>query len=93
MFSGGDAIADFLDEFDGWLSESVTIYLLGGSAMTVRGLEDQTEDIDLAFGVVSEFEYVYQILQEDGFAVISVDRSAWLVASDTEAGSGERGEP
>jgi len=37
------AIKEFLEEFDSWLSESVTVYLLGGSAMTVRGLKDQTE--------------------------------------------------
>ncbi|MFC6993897.1 hypothetical protein ACFQH3_20575 [Haladaptatus sp. GCM10025707] len=48
VFRGGEAIKAFLEEFDSWLSESVTVYLLGGSAMTVRGLKDQTEDIDLA---------------------------------------------
>jgi hypothetical protein len=37
--------------------------------MTVRGLKDQTEDIDLALGVVSEFEHVLQRLQAQGFAV------------------------
>lgn len=70
VFTGGEAIRDFLKEFDSWLSESVSVYLLGGSAMTVRGLKDQTEDIDLALGVVSEFEHVYQTLQSQGFAVI-----------------------
>jgi len=50
MFKGGEAIEAFLEEFDDWLSESVTVYLLGGSAMTVHGLKDQTEDIDLALG-------------------------------------------
>lgn len=69
VFSGGDAIRRFLEEFDGWLSESVAVYLLGGSAMTVRGLKDQTEDIDLALGVASHFEHVYQSLQEQGFEV------------------------
>ena len=69
VFKGGDAIRAFLEEFDSWLSESVYVYLLGGSAMTVRGLKDQTEDIDLALGVVSEFEHVYQTLQEQGFTV------------------------
>ncbi|PHQ41030.1 hypothetical protein Z052_16995 [Halorubrum sp. C191] len=58
VFSGSEAIKAFLKEFDSWLSESVTVYLLGGSAMTVHGLKDQTEDIDLALGVVSEFEHV-----------------------------------
>jgi hypothetical protein len=70
VFKGGDAIRAFLEEFDSWLSEPVDVYLLGGSAMTVRGLKDQTEDIDLALGVVSEFEHVYQALQAQGFAVV-----------------------
>lgn len=63
VFSGGEAIREFLAEFDGWLSESVDVYLLGGSAMTVQGLKDQTEDIDLALAVTVEFEHVYQALQ------------------------------
>lgn len=71
VFRGGDAIREFLDEFDGWLSESVVVYLLGGSAMTARGLRDQTEDIDLALGVVSEFAHVYQTLQSQGFTVVN----------------------
>jgi len=59
VFTGSEAITEFLEELDSWLSEPVDVYLLGGSAMTIRGLKDQTEDIDLALGVVSEFEHVY----------------------------------
>src|SRR6056297_437137 len=70
VFSGGEAITEFLAEFDSWLSEPVAVYLLGGSAMTVRGLKDQTEDIDLALGVISEFEHVYQTLLSQGFTVV-----------------------
>lgn len=70
VFRGSEAIKAFLEEFDGWLSEPVTVYLLGGSAMTIRGLKDQTEDIDLALGVVSEFEHVYQTLRSQGFVVV-----------------------
>jgi hypothetical protein len=70
VFKGGDAIKEFLKEFDSWLSESVTVYLLGGSAMTAQGLKDQTEDIDLALGVISEFEHVYQTLTSQGFTVV-----------------------
>ncbi|MGQ3331133.1 hypothetical protein [Halorubrum sp. FL23] len=71
VFSGGQAIKEFLQEFDNWLSESVTVYLIGGSAMTVQGLKDQTEDIDLAVGIISEFEHVYQTLASQGFTVIN----------------------
>lgn len=70
VFTGADAIKEFLDEFDQWLTESVTVYLLGGSAMTVQGLKDQTEDIDIALGVTAEFEHVYQALQAEGFVVM-----------------------
>ncbi|WP_435118830.1 hypothetical protein [Halolamina sp. C58] len=34
VFKGGEAIKAFLEEFDSWLSEPVTVYLLRGSAMT-----------------------------------------------------------
>jgi alkanesulfonate monooxygenase SsuD/methylene tetrahydromethanopterin reductase-like flavin-dependent oxidoreductase (luciferase family) len=71
VFKGYDAIREFLEELDRWLSDSVDVYLLGGSAMTVHGLKDQTEDIDLALGVVTEFEHVYQTLIEEGFTVIA----------------------
>ena len=43
VFNGREAIRAFLEAFDSWLSESVAVYLLGGSAMTVHGLKDQTE--------------------------------------------------
>jgi hypothetical protein len=71
VFKGSDAIREFLEEFDGWLSKTVSVYLLGGSAMTVQGLKDQTEDIDLALSVTSEFEHVYQTLLSQGFVVVN----------------------
>jgi hypothetical protein len=70
VFRGGEAIEGFLEEFDEWLSESVDVYLLGGSAMTVRGLQDQTKDIDLALGVVADFEYVRNSVRRRGFEVV-----------------------
>ena len=69
VFSGSEGIKQFLEVLDGWLSKSVDVYLLSGSAMTIRNLKDQTEDIDLALGAVSEFEYVYRTLSEQGFEV------------------------
>ena len=70
VFSGRDAIRGFLEEFDGWLSEPVTVSLIGGSAMTVQGLKAQTEDIDLALGVSEEFDHVFERLQAQGFTVV-----------------------
>jgi hypothetical protein len=69
VFSGGEAVRSVLEQFDDWLSESVRLYLLGGSAMTVQGLWDQTEDIDLAVGVTADFKHVYQTLTNRGFTV------------------------
>ncbi|MFC5973923.1 hypothetical protein ACFPYI_21575 [Halomarina salina] len=77
VFSGGDAIEAFLEQFDSWLSESVTVYLLGGSAMTIQGLKDQTEDIDLALGIVSEFEHVCEALQSQGFTIVDEPTAAF----------------
>lgn len=70
VFSGEEAVEEFLEEFDGWLSESVEVYLLGGSALTVRGLQDQTEDIDLALGIAAHFEHVRQTVRNRGFEVV-----------------------
>lgn len=92
LFTGGDAIRAFLREFDSWLSASVTVYLLGGSAMTARGLKDQTKDIDLALGVISEFEHVYQTLKAQGFTVMSVPTESFEdVGTTTELLHSERG--
>ena len=92
VFSGGEAIKAFLEEFDSWLSESVTVYLLGGSAMTVHGLKDQTEDIDLALGVVSEFEHVYQTLTSQGFSVVGEPTESFEgVGKTVELHHAERG--
>ena len=83
VFSGSEAIQAFFEEFDSWLSESVTVYLLGGSAMTVHGLKDQTEDIDLALGVISEFEHVYQTLTFQGFSVVGEPTESFEGAGKT----------
>src|SRR6056297_2651448 len=92
VFKGGEAIKEFLEEFDNWLSESVTVYLLGGSAMTVHGLKDQTEDIDLALGVVSEFEHVYQTLTSQGFSVVGEPTESFEgVGKTVELHHAERG--
>jgi hypothetical protein len=60
-------VESFLEEFDDWLTASVTVYILGGSAMTIAGLKDQTEDIDLALGVPTAFEHVVDTLCTEGF--------------------------
>lgn len=69
VFTGAAAVEEFLEELDGWLSESVRVYLLGGTAMTVHGLKDRTEDVDLALGAPAEFEHVHRSLQNEGFVV------------------------
>jgi len=77
VFTGSETIRAFLEEFNGWLSEPVTVSLIGGSAMTVQGLKAQTEDIDLALGVVDEFEHVFDRLQAEGFTVVGEPTAAF----------------
>jgi len=36
-FTGSEAVTSFLEEFDSWLAQSVTVSLIGGSAMTGAG--------------------------------------------------------
>jgi len=83
VFNGSEAIRAFLEEFDGWLSESVMVSLIGGSEMTVQGLKAQTEDIDLALGVVEEFEHVFGWLQAQGFTIVSEPTAAFEGVGDT----------
>jgi hypothetical protein len=83
MFDGSTAVERFLEDFDGWLSERVTVYLLGGSAMTIRGLKDRTEDIDLALGVTDEFEHVRRSLRERGFRVTAEPTAAFESVGQT----------
>jgi len=83
VFRGSDAIEEFLADLEGWLSEAVDVYLVGGSAMTVEGLKDQTQDIDLAFGVVDEFEHVRQTLTDQGFEIVGEPTAELAVAGET----------
>ncbi|SMO86513.1 hypothetical protein SAMN06264867_11251 [Halorubrum cibi] len=60
--------------------------------MTVHGLKDQTEDIDLALGVVSEFEHVYQTLTSKGFSVVGEPTESFEgVGKTVELHHAERG--
>lgn len=91
-FTGSEAVQAFLEEFDSWLAEPVTVSLIGGSAMTVQGLKDQTEDIDLALSVVSEFQHVYETLQTQGFTVVREPTTAFDdVGTTVELEHAERG--
>jgi len=91
-FTGSDAVQAFLEEFDSWLAESVTVSLIGGSALTVQGLKDQTEDIDLALGVISEFEHVRKTLEAQGFTVVGEPTTAFDdVGTTVELEHTERG--
>lgn len=92
VFRSTDAIRAFLESLDGWLSDPVTVYLLGGSAMTVRGLKDRTEDIDLALGVDDEFEHVLGTLRSQGFEVVDEPTSSFeSVGRTVELHHPERG--
>jgi len=51
--------------------------------MTVQGLKAQTEDIDLALGVVEEFEHVFGRLQAQGFTIVSEPTAAFEGVGDT----------
>jgi hypothetical protein len=91
-FTGSEAVQAFLEEFDSWLAEPVTVSLIGGSALTVQGLKDQTEDIDLALGVVSEFQHVYETLEVQGFTVVGEPTTAFDdVGATVELEHPERG--
>ena len=44
-FTTDDDVKAFLEHVDAWLDEPVTVFLVGGTALTIHGLNTRTEDI------------------------------------------------
>lgn len=69
-FTTDDDVKEFLEHVDAWLDEPVTVFLVGGTALTIRGLSARTEDIDMAFYVPAHFDHVHETLTTHGFTTI-----------------------
>lgn len=80
---GRDAIESEFEALDDLLDREMTVYLLGGGAMTFRGLKDGTRDLDLLVESRSDFERLRDRLCERGYEKVEnpVDEYASLGAA------------
>ena len=65
-----DAIEDQLHELAAHLEASTTVYLIGGGALTLRGLKNATRDIDLIVDTTEAAERVFNALTAQGYRPI-----------------------
>jgi len=64
-----DDIKVFLENLDNNLSENITLYLIGGGAMSLKGLKAATVDVDLVVKTKKEFEALKTGLLKIGFEI------------------------
>jgi hypothetical protein len=63
-------IDDFVIGLEKHLDKPVTIYMIGGGAMCLRGLKDATFDIDFVVETKNDFDILFNALNKFGFNVL-----------------------
>lgn len=64
---GSSAIRRQFDELADLIEEELTVYLIGGGALTLEGLKNATKDIDLIVREESEIRRLWRVLSSAGF--------------------------
>ena len=64
---GGDAIRRQFSELAGLLENELTVYLIGGGALTLDDLKNATKDIDLIVRERAELKRVWRVLTAAGY--------------------------
>lgn len=64
-----DEIRDQFHELGSLLDEPLTVYLIGGGALTLREMKDATKDIDLIVRDEAELERLRDVLEAAGYAL------------------------
>lgn len=64
---GSDAIRQQFSELAGLLENELTVYLIGGGALTLNDLKNATKDIDLIVRERAELQRLYQVLTAAGY--------------------------
>lgn len=82
MSSQPDIEAEF-EALDNALDTDMTVYLMGGGAMTFRGLKNATRDLDLLVSSRRDFERLRDLLRARGYETVEnpVDEYASLGAA------------
>lgn len=80
---GREAIEDEFQSMDEGLAHELTVYLMGGGAMTLRGLKNGTKDLDLLVASRSDFDRLRELLYDRGYEKVEdpVDEYASLGAA------------
>lgn len=68
--SGKAAIEAEFERLDHGLDSDMTVYLMGGGAMTFRGLKNATRDIDLLVPTRRDFETLRDCLRAQGYETV-----------------------
>lgn len=64
---GSTAIRQQFSELASLIDQEVTVYLIGGGALTLDDLKNATKDIDLIVRTRAELDQLWQVLQEAGY--------------------------
>ncbi|ATW89585.1 hypothetical protein halTADL_2878 [Halohasta litchfieldiae] len=62
----------------------LTVYLIGGGAMTFRDLKNTTKDIDLIVTGGGDLQQLQIALLENGYKIVALLKSYWFDTSPTE---------
>ncbi len=68
--SGAEAIKNEFMFLDKCITEIMNVYLMGGGAMTLRGLKNSTYDLDLLITARHDFEILSDLLRKQGYKVV-----------------------
>lgn len=70
VMSSQNSIEAEFTKIDRSLDENLTVYLMGGGAMTLRGLKNATYDLDLLLTTRYDFEYLRDLLIELDYEIV-----------------------
>ncbi|MFH1276351.1 MAG: DUF6036 family nucleotidyltransferase [Candidatus Woesearchaeota archaeon] len=67
---------ELLESISGHIERKISMYALGGTALTILGIKQSTLDIDINIDLESEYKYIKKIFEQIGFKKIGAYR--WL---------------
>ena len=67
---GREYIEDEFQQIADGLSDSLTVYLIGGGAMSLRDLKDATKDIDLVVTDSDAYGHLWAVLMDQGYSEV-----------------------
>ena len=62
-----EKLFELLESLSKFIEREVSMYALGGTALTILGIKNSTMDIDINIGSEREYEYICKIFEQIGF--------------------------